>query len=293
GPCPASRRPARRRTRQARGARTAPDPRRVRVESHGRAHDRLVRVAPPPASRHGPETQGAVGPGRVARPPYRFAHLRSVACGSRRALRRAAFRVAAVPLSLARWAGDGVARGGSDPGGCDSPGRFPLRGWQDGRGALLGLGTVVRAELFFQHARELPTCAELFGDVGAADQLAVDEDLRNGRPARDRGQLPTDGRIRKDVNSREGGARFTQIAQGPVGVPAHHELRRTLHEEGHGLVLDYLLDALAQLGHSLPFVLIRNSWMVPSRRGSARASFTRRCWSRSVSPSKRGLAIVT
>ena len=50
-----------------------------------------------------------------------------------------------------------------------------------------------------------------------------------------------------------------------------------------GSVSITVLNALVQLGHSLPFVLIRSSWMVPSRSGSARASFTSRCCSSSDS----------
>ena len=34
----------------------------------------------------------------------------------------------------------------------------------------------------------------------------------------------------------------------------------------------------------VPFVLIRNSWMVPSASGAASASFTSRCWSISDEP---------
>src|SRR5204863_8797755 len=73
----------------------------------------------------------------------------------------------------------------------------------------------------------------------------------------------------------------------------HHELRRALHEERHRLLLDDLLDPFAQIAHIVPLVLIRSSWIVPSRSGSASASFTSRCWSSSESPSKRGLATTT
>jgi hypothetical protein len=36
-------------------------------------------------------------------------------------------------------------------------------------------------------------------------------------------------------------------------------LRRAFHEERDGLVVDHVLDALPQIAHSVPFVLIRSS----------------------------------
>src|SRR2546423_1179859 len=71
-----------------------------------------------------------------------------------------------------------------------------------------------------------------------------------------------------------------------TAVAAHDELRRPLHEERDRLVGDDVLDAVRQLTHLIPLVLILSSWMVPSCSGSASASFTRRCWSSSESSSK-------
>src|SRR5439155_6532170 len=97
----------------------------------------------------------------------------------------------------------------------------------------------------------------------------------------------------QDVHRGDRGTGFPERTQRAVGVPAHHELRRPLHEERHRLVLDHVLDPFGDLAHAVPLVLIRSSWIVPSRSGSASASLTSRCWSRSEIPAKRGLATVT
>src|SRR5207248_305036 len=66
------------------------------------------------------------------------------------------------------------------------------------------------------------------------------------------------------------------------------------HEERDRLGLDHVLDLLAKRAHDhVPLVVIRSSWMVPSASGAASAVLTKRCWSISGSPSKRGLATVT
>ena len=67
GPRAAPCRSTRAGARQAGGACAAPDPRRVRVEPHGRRHDRLVRVAAPGPRRGRASAEGAAGLDRVAR----------------------------------------------------------------------------------------------------------------------------------------------------------------------------------------------------------------------------------
>src|SRR5205823_8555966 len=112
-------------------------------------------------------------------------------------------------------------------------------------------------------------------------------------PARHLRQLLADRRVREDVHGRHGCARRPQRLERPARVAAHHELWCALHEQHDLLVLDHVLDPFAQLGHVVPLVLIRSSWMVPSRSGSASASLTSRCCSSSGKPSKRGLSTVT
>jgi hypothetical protein len=52
-----------------------------------------------------------------------------------------------------------------------------------------------------------------------------------------------------DVDGRHWRARVAQRFQRPRRVPAHGPLRRALHEQGHRLVRDDLLDLLAHLAH--------------------------------------------
>src|SRR5262245_1859149 len=229
----------------------------------------------------------------MARATPRPASIRDIAQRARLTLRAAVLRAAPVPLPLASRLGNALARRGGDRRGRDPADRLALRGGQEGDGPFFGRRAVAGAELLLEHTPELAARRQLLGDVGAADQLALHEDLRNRRPARERGELLADGWIGKDVDRGHGRSGLTQRAQCAVGVAAHDELRRPLHEERHGLVLDQILDALAQLGHSLPFVLIRSSWIVPSRSGSASASFTSRCCSSSERLTNLGLATTT
>src|SRR5581483_7955959 len=107
---------------------------------------------------------------------------------------------------------------------------------------------------------------------------------RRGRDSRDRLSL---GRL-EDVDDalfrgvavvlaelrREDLRQLAGLRQLLHDVGAAHEL--ALHEERDRLVLDDILDAIRKLVHVVPLVLIRSSWMVPSRSGSASASFTSR-----------------
>src|SRR5207237_396308 len=106
---------------------------------------------------------------------------------------------------------------------------------------------------------QLAGLRQLLHDVGAADQLAPHEDLRDRRPAGDGRELQPDARVGQDVDGRHRRARLPERAKRPVGVAAHDELRRALHEERDRLVLDDLLDRLAKLAHSVPLVVIRSS----------------------------------
>src|SRR6266540_4211333 len=63
---------------------------------------------------------------------------------------------------------------------------------------------------------KLAARSQLFDDVGAADQLTLDEDLWDRRPAGDRQQLVPDRRVRKDVHRCHGRAGLSQRTQRPV-----------------------------------------------------------------------------
>src|SRR6476659_2201587 len=149
------------------------------------------------------------------------------------------------------------------------------------------------AERVVELERELAGGEELLGDVRAADQLALDEHLRDRRPTGDPGQLLADARIREHVDRGDRRAGGVQGLQRAMRVSAHDQLWRAFHEHGDGLVLDHVGDLLVQGFHAVPFVLIRSSWMEPSARGAASASFTRRCWSRRATPSKSAVTTVT
>ena len=68
---------------------------------------------------------------------------------------------------------------------------------------LLARLAVVRAERLVELPLELAGRLQLLGDVGAADQLALDEDLRDRRPAGERRELLADLRVGKDVDRRD------------------------------------------------------------------------------------------
>src|SRR6185503_20362364 len=64
-------------------------------------------------------------------------------------------------------------------------------------------------------------------------------------------------------------------------------------EDRDGLVVDHVLDLVAER-HAGPFVVVmRSSWIVPSASGAASARLTIRCCSTSETPSNASLATVT
>src|SRR3954447_12681522 len=159
-------------------------------------------------------------------------------------------------------------------------------------GVLVARGRVVVAELLAQRLLELARLLELLDDVGATHELALHEHLRDRRPTRDRGQLLPDRGVGQHV---DGGHRRTctpERLQRAIGVPAHRERGRPLHEDRHVRSFDDFLDLL-RIAHSVPLVLIRSSWIVPSASGVDSASYTRRCCSTSDSPLSEGDAPIT
>ncbi len=100
---------------------------------------------------------------------------------------------------------------------------------------------------------ELTARRQFLDDVGPADQLAFDEDLRNRRPTRERGELLAEARVGEDVDGRDRCARAAKRRERALRVAACGEGGRPLHEEGDGLGLDDLLDLAAEVGHSGSF----------------------------------------
>ena len=78
----------------------------------------------------------------------------------------------------------------------------------------------------------------------ALDELPVDEELRDRRPARERGELLSDPWVRKDVHRRVVGSECVEHADDPRREPAARHLRRALHEQHHALPLDRLFDVV-------------------------------------------------
>src|SRR5690606_37363054 len=104
-----------------------------------------------------------------------------------------------------------------------------------------------------QHPRQLAGLEQLQGDVAAADQLAVDEQLREGRPVRVARQVGPDLRFLQHVDRMEGlGAGLLERLHRAAGEAAHRELRGPLHEQHHRVRLDFGLDALGHLHVASP-----------------------------------------
>src|SRR5690606_36727440 len=66
-------------------------------------------------------------------------------------------------------------------------------------------------------------------DVAAANQLALDEQLRKGRPARDRRQTFTDKVIRQHIDIGERCTGFFKRGNSGTGKPALGPIRRAFH----------------------------------------------------------------
>src|SRR5205823_6927127 len=142
---------------------------------------------------------------------------------------------------------------------CSIPGPLPrtndsgrggiLTGLPDGYYPLRGAAAVVRTELFLKRLLQLVALRKLLHYVGAADQFAADEDLRDRRPARDRRELLADSGVGQDVHRRHRRAGTAERIKRSRGVAAHDELGRAFHEEGDILRLDHVLDLLAKLAH--------------------------------------------
>src|SRR5581483_2239174 len=78
---------------------------------------------------------------------------------------------------------------------------------EDGDRLLVARVAVARAEPLLQRPLELTRLLELLDDVRAAEQLPLDEHLRDRRPARLRGELLPDRRVGQDVDGRHRPAR--------------------------------------------------------------------------------------
>src|SRR5581483_1387459 len=95
-----------------------------------------------------------------------------------------------------------------------------------------------RGVLEAEHLLELARLVHLGDDVAAADELAVDEELRDRGPVGQGRELLADAGIGEDVDGREWPAERLQDRHRAGGEAARGLLGRALHEQDHGVLVD-------------------------------------------------------
>ena len=130
---------------------------------------------------------------------------------------------------------------------------------------------IALAQRVCELALELAGRGQLLDDVRAADELALDEDLRDRRPAGQARQFLAETWVGEDVDGRDGCAGGAERLECPLRVAARDEARCSFHEERYRLGLDDVADLVSER-HVVPFVLMRSSWIEPSASGMASAS---------------------
>ena len=84
------------------------------------------------------------------------------------------------------------------------PRRFSMASGAGAGSAPAGaVGRRLVGRLDAEHLGQLAGLVDLGHDVGAADQLALHEELRDRRPVRERGELLADPRVGQDVDRGE------------------------------------------------------------------------------------------
>src|SRR5579884_2399357 len=102
------------------------------------------------------------------------------------------------------------------------------------------------ARLESQRLLKLARLVHLHHDVAAADQLAIDEQLRDGGPVRQGRELLPDAGIGQDVDGRERASERLEDGDGAGGEPTRGLLGSPLHEQQHRVIGDGLADLLAE-----------------------------------------------
>src|SRR3954463_3653505 len=105
-------------------------------------------------------------------------------------------------------------------------------------GALLDLDALVGEELL-----QLAGLEHLAGDVAAADELALDVELRDRRPVRIGLDALADLLVLEHVDALERLPDVVEDLDHLAREAAHRELRRALHEEHHVVGLHFGVDA--------------------------------------------------
>ena len=139
---------------------------------------------------------------------------------------------------------------------------------REGRCAALELAPGRR-----EHARQLARLGELLDDVAAADELAVDEELRDRRPVRPAGEDLADARVDEDVDGDVGRAGVLEAlhdaggeaAAGASGVPFMN--RATLFGRRSRWICSRICSSVTTDMWATPApgtaVLIESAWMAP------------------------------
>src|SRR4051812_24035803 len=125
-----------------------------------------------------------------------------------------------------------------------------------------------------QDLLELAVLEHLGDDVAAADQPAVDEELRDRRPLRPAREHDPDARVDQDVARAVVRADVVQDLDHLVREPAARHLGGALHVKEHAVLRDLALDLVEDLllghrdrvGHVISGarVLRASAWMLPS-----------------------------
>src|SRR5215469_11151193 len=134
-----------------------------------------------------------------------------------------------------------------------------------------------RRDAFFdEHVLELAVFVHLADDVAAADELALDVELRNRRPVGEFLDALTDRRIGEHVDTFELDAQLREDLHDAGGEAALWENRRALHEEHDTVVGDILLDAVGNGGVGGHRILVLKR-VIPRGRWFAAPARATRC----------------
>src|SRR5262249_47230368 len=115
---------------------------------------------------------------------------------------------------------------------------------------LEGSGGLGVDALAVQEGAQLAGVVHLADDVAAADELALDVELRNRRPLREVLDALAQGGVGQHVDALELDAELAQHLNHGRGESALREYRRALHVEDDVVLRDVLLDAIEdRVGH--------------------------------------------
>src|SRR4051812_6673209 len=113
--------------------------------------------------------------------------------------------------------------------------------------------------LLLDQGLQLAGLEHLHHDVGAAEELAFDVELRHGRPVRIILDAGADLRILEHVDAFIFHAEMIEDRDGAARESALREERRALHEQDDVVILYNFVDAVADVGHAF-FLTLERWW---------------------------------